>query len=253
MQVRLRCSGVAIFYHKVILRLITLGEAASLGRYISSSCPPPSWLTDTPDARPAPRRSSLMSEHSLCTDNTGMPSILSSVLQSDLVMSSPGIAIPIPSSPFKVEGTHIPSSCFVDADEIIPTSTLISRCSGPAPGNAVQSKASSTSPGTCIIGSRTSSQKKLLASAPGPLDSRSIISTTPFFGTCQPNTQLFRGLLTSKTSSSPPAPSTHTPDNTPPADYPRPTAPKTGPVASRPPPWGSRRGWRGTARGSRAA
>lgn len=154
-----------------MLGLVALGETASLGRYTSSSCPPPNWLTKTRDASPVVRRSSLMSEHSLCTDNTGTSPILSSVLRSDRVMSSPGIAV-VDSPSLELEGAHIPSSCFVDADDTMPTSTRISLCSSRTPGKAVQSKTSSTSPGTCMIGSRTSSQKKLLAPEPRPLHHR---------------------------------------------------------------------------------
>ena len=111
-----------------------------------------------------------MSEHSFCTDNTGTSPILSRVLHSERVMSSPGTAVVDPAE-FELAGTQTPSSCFVDADDIIPTSTppLISRCASLTPGKAVQSKTSNTSPGSCMIGSRTSSQKKLLASGLGPL------------------------------------------------------------------------------------
>ena len=150
-----------------MLYSLACGEASILGRYMSSSCPPPSWLTNTLDARPVPLKSSFMIEHNLCTDSTdssGASPIRSRVLHSDRVMSSPAVV-----NSSEAEGTQIPSSCLVDADEAMPAPILISRCSALAPGKAVQSNTSSTSPGTCMTGSRTSSQKKLLASDPAPL------------------------------------------------------------------------------------
>ncbi len=98
---------------------------------------------------------------------------MSRVLHSDRVMSSPSTAV-ADSSEFELAGMQTPSSCFVDADDTIPTSTppLISRCASLTPGKAVQSKTSNTSPGSCMIGSRTSSQKKLLALGLGLLSPR---------------------------------------------------------------------------------
>ncbi|KAK4097005.1 2-dehydropantoate 2-reductase [Parathielavia hyrcaniae] len=145
-------------------RRTSSGIKLSRGRWISSSCPPPSWLTNTLDASAVPRRSSFMSEHSRCTDRTGSsspPPVPFSVLHSAWVMSAPS-----PSRSGPSHGMQTPSNCLVEADDTIPSSA---RTSVVAPGGAAQANSSSTSPGACIRGSRTSSQKKRLAAGPGSL------------------------------------------------------------------------------------